>query len=302
MSLVRRMFYSEKGNTLIRGLIGPLKSGIPQSARFPVSGVIETDIPGHRALRLSVNPTCFIGKVLYWEGLQGFEPGVHRVFRHFVKQSTTFLDIGANVGFYSAMAAVYSPSTTVHAFEPLPAAFTYLKENLRLNQASNAIAHQIALSDASGETSFFFALNPKFDFVENQLTSTGSLDQDQAARTAQVKEIKVTLSTLDDFVSKQKIDQIDLIKMDTEATEHLVLDGARETISRFRPIILCEVLPGKVESEIQARIEALNYVAYQISPHGVRQTTSLKHAKSSENDFVFCPEEKTGLMDSLQRG
>jgi FkbM family methyltransferase len=300
MSLVRRLFYGETGNTLIRGLVGPFKSGIPQSARFPVSGVIKTDIPGHRPLRLAVNPTCFIGKVLYWQGLQGFEPGVHRVFRHFIKQSSTFLDIGANVGFYSAMAAIYNPKTTVHAFEPLPAAFTYLQENLRLNQAGKATAHKIALSDSSGETSFFFTLNPKFDFVENQLTSTGSLDQDQAARTAHLREIKVTLSTLDEFVSEQKLDQVDLIKMDTEATEHLVLDGARETINRFRPIILCEVLPGKVESEIQARIEALNYVAYQILPHGVQQAKTLSHANSSENDFVFCPKERTELMKSLQ--
>ena len=299
MSFVRRAFYHRSMNRVARTLVHPFKSLVPKAFRFPVSGTLTIAVPGHSPLQLSINPTCYLGKVLYWDGIEGFEPGVHRVFKHLVQQAETFLDIGSNIGFYASMAAKYSPQTVVHAFEPLPAAFAYLQTNLKLNSALNAQAHQSALSDASGETTFFFALNPKFYFIEDQLTSTGSLDESQANRTSELRNIDVHLASLDDFVATHNLQSIDLIKMDTEATEHLVLDGARASINRFRPFIICEVLPGKVEMEIQQRIDSLEYAAYRIRPTGIELVSTISHSDAVDNDYLFCPVEKRDEVEPL---
>ena len=105
--------------------------------------------------------------------------------------------------------------------------------------------------------------------------------------------------SLDDFAEQHRLGSVDLIKLDTEATEHLVLDGARESLERYRPVIICEVLPGKVEKEIHQRIETLNYDAFVIRESGLENVQSLSHSSDSSNDYLFCPPEKTELLQAL---
>ena len=305
MSILREIFYGERGNQLVRIAISPIKSLIPKRFHFPVSGNIKVRLSGLDPLHLNVNPTCYLGKVLYWNGIAGFESGVHQVFKYLIGRADTFVDVGANIGFYSLMAAKYNPEVKVVCFEPLPASFKYLKANILANGATNIDAHQIALSDKSGTTTFYYSINPKFPFVKDQLTSTGSLDKQQADRTSLLESADVEQMTLDQFVNTFKSGQIDLIKLDTEATEHFVLDGAKETIGRFRPIILCEVLPGKVETEIQSRIESLKYVPFKITDNGLTEVHDLSHDDAGTNDHLFCPQEKLndikGLLNDDQR-
>jgi FkbM family methyltransferase len=292
VSLIRKAFYSSVGNKVARTLVSPVKSLVPPALHFPVSGQISVPVEDFQPLKLRVNPTCFLGKVLFWEGMDGFEPAVHRVFRSLIGRSDMFLDIGANIGFYSLLAAKYNPAAKVHCFEPLPASFGYLSANIQLNQAHSVQAHRLALSNETGPTTFFYAINPKFPFIAEQLTSTGSLDQEQANRTTELAEAQVDQVTLDEFVPSLGPGRIDLIKLDTEATEHLVMDGARATITAHRPIILCEVLPGKVEKEIQSRVEAMQYVPYRITDRGLLETNDLSHGRAEANDYLFCPSEK----------
>ena len=101
----------------------------------------------------------------------------------------------------------------------------------------------------------------------------------------------------DRFCEEIPLDGIALIKLDTEATEHLVLDGASSTIQNQRPIILCEVLPDRLEDEIQSRVEAMDYLAFNITHLGLKQITDLSHEIGSTNDHLFCPREK---LDTIQ--
>ncbi len=103
--------------------------------------------------------------------------------------------------------------------------------------------------------------------------------------------------SLDRFCKEIPIEGIGLIKLDTEATEHLVLDGAASTIQNHRPFILCEVLPGRIEDEIQSRIEGMNYLAFSITDLGLKKITHLSHENGSTNDHLFCPREK---LDTIQ--
>lgn len=299
MPSFRQFFYSDRGNQIARIAVFPFKKIIPNRLRFPVSGIIRIRIPSSSQLLLNVNPTCYVGKVLFWEGIAGFESGIQNLFKFLISRSKTFVDVGANIGLYSLLAAKYNPGINVISFEPLPAGFKYLKANIEINRAVNVEAHQLALSDRSDTTTFFFSLNPKFPFVEDQLTSTGSLDRQQADRTSVLKSVSVKQMTLDQFVADSKPGQIDLLKLDTEATEHLVIDGAKETLRKYRPIVLCEVLPGRVEDEIQSRFDLMDYTAFTVTASGLTEVHDLKHDSAETNDHLFCPKEKRGIVEEL---
>lgn len=302
MLILRKLFYSNRGNQIVRHIVTPFKALVPERFHFPVSGKIRIAIPGFEPLVFHVNPTCYLGKVLFWDGILGFETSVHHVFKYLMERAGTFVDVGANIGFYSLLAFRYNPKATIVSFEPLPAGFKYLQANIDQNAAFTIEARQIALSDTSETTTFFYSLNPKFAFVKDQLTSTGSLDMQQANRTARLKDVRVAQTTLDKFVEEFNTGQIDLIKLDTEATEHLVLDGAVSTIQKHRPIILCEVLPGKVESEILSRIESFGYLAFKITDSGLIEVQDLRHDRSGTNDHLFCPPEKQSMIQDLMHG
>ena len=52
------------------------------------------------------------------------------------------------------------------------------------------------------------------------------------------------MTTVDDFVSAHDVRAVDLVKIDTEATEDSVLAGMTQTLARDRPAVVCEILPG----------------------------------------------------------
>ncbi len=178
MLILRKLFYSNRGNQIVRHIVTPCKALVPERFHFPVSGKIRIVIPGFEPLVFHVNPTCYLGKVLFWDGISGFETSVHHVFKYLMERAGTFVDVGANIGFYSLLAFRYNPKATIVSFEPLPAGFKYLQANIDQNAAFTIEARQIALSDTSETTTFFYSLNPKF------AVRPGSTDQHRESRYA----------------------------------------------------------------------------------------------------------------------
>jgi len=81
--------------------------------------------------------------------------------------------------------------------------------------------------------------------------------------------------------------------MDTESTEPAVLDGAKSTIARCRPSIICEVLRGRTESELQARLEPRNYIFLHMTETGLEQRASIAGDGTYRfKNFIFVPAER----------
>ena len=74
-----------------------------------------------------------------------------------------------------------------------------------------------------------------------------------------VKEILLHAVTLDTFVEEEKIERVDLLKIDAEASEPRVLRGMQTIHRRDEPDIICEVLYGRTENELQ-EIQMDDYV------------------------------------------
>ncbi len=280
-------------NVAARTALRPFARWIPPRYRFLVTGTIAVDLPGGRRVRLACNPTSHLARLLFWEGMEGYEPDLVRAFIPLARRCETFLDVGAALGYYALVAAACNPSARIVAFEPMPGAFRYLARNVALNGAANVRPERLALSDRAGTARFFVTTNPKFAWVEDHLAGTSGLDRQQAARLGALREVEVRTETLDGYVAAHLAGaRVDLVKLDTEATEHLVLAGAEGVLAEHRPVVLCEVLPGQIEAALEAVFARHGYLYARAVPGGLALTARLTHDGATTNDHVMIPRER----------
>ena len=181
-----------------------------------------------------------------------WEPEVVRSIQAHVMPGTTVLDIGAQSGFYSLLLSrLVGPTGIVFAFEPLPANFRILEENLNLNKAQNVTIRREAVSDHSGEISFAFPHD------EVSLVAGPVLESDNLG-TFQVPAI-----SLDDFV-RQTGQPIQFIKMDVEGAETAVLRGAIQALKASHPSMVVELHHDPSQDGLHPAIPLLKELGYQI--------------------------------------
>jgi FkbM family methyltransferase len=158
---------------------------------------------------------------------QGYEKGTTKLFTELVKEGMNVVDIGANIGYYTLLAARrVGPHGRVYAFEPEPQNFKLLTENLRLNGYKNVIAVQKAVSNKSGTVSLFLGMRGS---GTHSLVSTRDYSKEA---------IGIEAVTLDEFFEKAGTPDIHVIKMDIEGWEMEALDGMRRLIMRNSPLKL----------------------------------------------------------------
>jgi|HubBroStandDraft_5_1064220.scaffolds.fasta_scaffold276288_1 FkbM family methyltransferase len=179
-----------------------------------------------------------------------WEPEVTQAIDKLAATGMIAVDIGAQSGFYTLLLSKrVGAGGKVIAFEPLPANFRMLEENIRLNNIQNVIMRRDAVADHSGEISFHFPVE------EASLVAGPLLPEDEKG------EFFVNCVSLDDFVSHENI-RPGLIKMDVEGAEGSVVEGALTTIRQFHPVLVIE-LHGVGEQPRQhpvpIRLQALGY-------------------------------------------
>ncbi|MBN1464394.1 FkbM family methyltransferase [candidate division KSB1 bacterium] len=257
---------------------------MPASCRIPVSGTIKIKLKGDQFILMTTNQTNYLTKKVFWGGIEDYEYPTVSVFLELIQDMNCFMDIGANIGYYSLMAARLNPRITVHAFEPLPSAFLFLQKNIELNQLNNITAYRLALSDRAGEAEFFATKMAKAMYLEHHISGTSNLAR---AKDSFSEAIKVNTQTLDSFVKDYSIRAVDLLKLDTEGTENLILNGGRELIAEKKPIIISEILPGKIENELDEFYRENNYLYYAAKPEGLIAVDSLSGYSNAKEDFFF---------------
>jgi FkbM family methyltransferase len=146
-----------------------------------------------------------------------------------LKAGMVFVDVGANKGDFTLLAAtLVGPTGLVHAFEPAPGNVAMLRQSIAANGLTNIRVHDLALSDASGEATLYLA---------GRRSGWHSLIGGLPDRDAGT--VCVRTRRLDDF----DLGSVHAIKIDVEGAEQMVLEGARETLVRNRPIVLVDLHP-----------------------------------------------------------
>jgi hypothetical protein len=111
-------------------------------------------------------------------------------------------------------------------------------------------------------------------------------------------QVQVQAYKLDTFVTQHNIQSMDLMKLDVEEAEHLVLAGAKDSIRRFRPIIVSEVFSNPMLHQIREQIIGLGYRAYLFEDMKLKfQQLSEESTVNQIENYFFVPEEKVGLVE-----
>lgn len=132
------------------------------------------------------------------------------------------VDVGANLGIWSLLAARRARAARVHAFEPSPAMIERLARHARMNGAGAIVVHQSAIGAENGSIVFFSARGGN--------SGASAL----VRRRADDVEMRVPVVTLDTCIEQERIDRVDLLKVDVEGGEALVFRGAPRLLSGER--------------------------------------------------------------------
>jgi FkbM family methyltransferase len=170
--------------------------------------------------------------------LGAFERSTVLTLEKLVKPGDIVFDIGANIGAHTlGLARSVGPTGRVFAFEPSDFAFEKLKQNLALNPELQArtTPRQILLASSPAETV------PKEIFASWPLTKDASVHPKHRGRLVTTRNASV--DTLDCFVEREKLERVDVMKIDVDGHELPVLQGGLAVLTKFRPILLMEMSP-----------------------------------------------------------
>ncbi|PBQ31149.1 hypothetical protein CNR22_05010 [Sphingobacteriaceae bacterium] len=286
-------------NLILRSILKPFKKIIPSRFHFAINGKITVNMPEGKKMVCYANPTSPMLRVLFWGGVKGFEYDELAIFIALAKKSDCFFDIGANLAYYSIVAKLYNKKIVVHAFEPLPGTKKFAEINAAMNGFEDITLHSIALSNTDGEAVFHSRINPKFKDLDIHLNGDSSLYPGRLLD-SELRSITVKTERLDTFF-KQHLksgQKIDLIKMDTEGTENMVLEGSADVLKNHRPIIMCEIITGGIEKEVQDIMLQYKYIFFAVESKGLRKTDTLFISTDKQN-FFFVPTEKETMVSEL---
>lgn len=220
---------------------------------------------------------------LYWYGKFGHEPESFLPWLKAASKAQVVLDIGSNTGLYSLGAGAKNPAAKIFAFEPLPRVANLTRKNAQLNPKFNIQVQQNAVCDQGGVVTLH---DPGGDQPASASLKSDFLDCDQ-------ETIKVDGIRIDDFVSNQQLERVDLIKLDVEGVEEIALSGMQQTIQKFKPTLFIEVLDSR--PELIAELKKLVDWGYRVGDLHKDQIKKhdLDRAKSEDRNLLFTMDLET---------
>jgi FkbM family methyltransferase len=230
----------------------------------------------------------YVATLVRDHGLAAYEAGMPRLIAWFVgRQRGIMLDVGANTGLFSLLAAAANPAIKVCAFEPLASVRDLLHANLALNPllASRVSVYSLGLSDRAGTLEFYETIN-KHALVP----TSSSLELAHVEEIGHYKKHNINVDTLDNWSSFISGNAINVIKIDVEGHEDAVLLGGRKTIQRHRPFITIEVLSPSRVHVIKMILNEINYLDFVITPDALRHCDEVHHHGDGWN-HLLCPAE-----------
>ena len=192
-----------------------------------------------------------------------YEPEVIKEIKLILNKGSTFIDGGANIGFFSLIASkVVGATGSVIAFEPTPLTLNYLKKNINVNKIKNIIVIAKGLSSSEKQLPFLLRKdNP-------EANSIVAKEDDNLQDEGQI--INISTISIDKFCSEKNIKKVDLIKLDIEGQELEAIRGAREILLLNQNIKIIFELNIKFRKdgiefakEIFTELKRLNFSNYE---------------------------------------
>lgn len=211
------------------------------------------------------------------------------IARYIPRRAVVF-DIGAHAGQYTKLFARYAGDGRVYAFEPGSYARSILRTVVWTHRLANVAVVPAALGAVAGVGTLTIPLKRPRSLGFG-LAHFGEADAERWAAVAQ--EVAVT-TTVDTMAAALQLDRLDFIKADIEGWELQMLNGARTTLERFRPVMLLELMRNSLAragdrlEDAFAQLETLGYGAFVLSGDG----NLLPVEAPCEGDIWFLPAER----------
>ncbi len=172
-------------------------------------------------------------------------------------------DIGANVGLFALqMAKQVGQGGKVYAFEPTSYAMDRARSSIELNPAFGQIITLVqAYMNADGRVLSQTGFHASWDLKRTPC----STHPDHGGRLKRADG--AAADTVDGFIKRNTIGRVDLIKIDVDGFELEVLQGAAESVRRFRPAIICEICPRSFREYgygLAEFISAIRFIGYRL--------------------------------------
>jgi FkbM family methyltransferase len=195
--------------------------------------------------------------------------------QRFLRDGDSFLDVGANIGVYTLLAAAKSPTGHIYSIEALPRNVARLKENLALNQFTHVTVYDLAISDSQGEITVDLADGDSTPKIASQALS---------------RSLQVPTDTLDNLLDG-KIEQLTLAKMDIEGAELLAFRGANSLLQKHCPMAWILEINHQIQSfsytaeDLVALLDSYDYGLYRYSAEH-NQVFSISLAEKPGNNLL----------------
>ena len=189
---------------------------------------------------------CINGSRLYINDINGMNRGIFftgkyeeketELVKNIISKDDYVFDIGANYGWYSLVfSKLVGNGGKVFAFELDHGIYSCLKKTA--NNNGNILTENIGMGGGSDKKIEYYYDDGNANLDLNWYNDSKKISSDKLP----IKKYG-HITTLDNYVKKNNISKVDFIKCDIDGAEIEFLKGARETIQKFKPVILIEVL------------------------------------------------------------
>jgi FkbM family methyltransferase len=170
----------------------------------------------------------------------------------YLRSTDCFLDVGANIGIYTLLAASKISTGKIYSIEVLPKNYDRLRENIQLNQLQQVTTWAIAVSNQPGTIELAQADGDSLPFMTYMATAS---------------TISVITETLDTLLQQESIAQLALAKIDIEGAELLAFQGATTLLKQHRPAVWILEINDAVKRfgyDKQAVVDFLQSYGYEL--------------------------------------
>lgn len=215
-----------------------------------------------------------ISDIMDWYVYFGFKEIARTELYNLIKRDDVIFDVGANIGGTTLnFAKLAGTNGRVYSFEPDPINYKSIQKNLSLNNFNNIVLNKIGLGNKSGDFKIYTVDEKNKGMnriLENSKNENGEY---------------VKVITIDEFVRGNKIDNINLIKIDVEGFEFNVLKGAEMVLNDFHPILFVEL---DNQNLIEQETSAVELIAYLLSFGYEIFHAETNELITPELDFTHC--------------
>src|SRR5205809_6618149 len=224
----------------------------------------------HSNFYMFLDPTDHIQCHLFWYGY--YEKELGDLLKKMRRPNDVFIDIGANIGYFSLFYATVAPTVKVISFEPVKDLFQKMNENISINECKNIVTINVAVGELNEQNELFLSANDNLGMSSFQQPENYS-----------GKMEKVQVVAIDDWFKTSGLTKIDLIKLDIEGSELAALKGMKAVLQEQRPALVVEINPETLSRFDLKPFDIYNYLNHlNFDKFLISENARLEHLDSNE--------------------